>query len=337
MPPVPAYLAKFATKFNDAAQFKVPAGQQFPRISIGRSRFTAIDADGEETVLGHDDFEFIAVDANPHTSKVYFATTYTGDEDATPPSCWSDNGQYPDVRTSRPHCESCALCNLNMWGSATSNKTGKDVKACLDLKKLAVLPLHDEVEGVHMFRVSPAALKNWSRYVNELRKIGGDCGFEVTPSLVITRAIWVDTNIMGFEFVDFLDEELGEYVAGLKEEKGYDQWIGTDNQSQTYPMLAAEPRSHQQRLMAPAKELEPIQDAEVVETKPVRSATARRGVKTEPVRDTRRPSERIATEAEPSQARAEMVAGGKTQGERKMTPMEIAKARARGQMGRPAA
>src|SRR5208337_358447 len=191
---VPAHLAKFAKRFNSAEQFIMPTGQQFPRISLGGERFTAVDAEGEKTVLGLDGFEFIVVASNPAVSKIHFAGPYTGDE-GTPPDCYSDNGYYPDVRASNPQCESCALCEHNRWGSAKSNLTGADVKSCQDFKKVAIVPLHDTVEGVHMFRISPAALKAWGRYLNELRKIGGDCGFEVTPDLVVTKAFWASKNV----------------------------------------------------------------------------------------------------------------------------------------------
>ena len=342
---VPAHLAKFASKFHSAEQFAMPSGQAFPRISIGKERFTAIDAEGEETLLGLDNFEFIAVASNPATSKVHFDGPYVSGSD-TPPDCYSHNGYYPDVRSSNPQCESCALCPHNRWGSAKSNMTGKDVKACGDFKMLAVEPLHDDITGVHQFRVSPGALKNWARYLNELRKIGADCGFDnLTPDLVITKAFWADKNVMGFEFVDFLDEGTCDYVAEVKEANKFESWIGLDSQSQTYPMIAEQPRATQQRLAASAKE---------------------------PVRDTRRPSERIAAEAEsaiqeaevieerapkrpamrsrtealergnpkallrdhdkdpvPSRARVEAAALGKDQGERRMTPIEIAQTRAR--------
>src|SRR5208337_5357732 len=135
---------------------------------------------------------------------------------------------------------------------------------------------------------------------------------------------------MGFEFVDFLDEELCNYVAERKETNEHESWIGLDSQSQSYPMIASLPRAEQQRLAAPAKwpEPEPV-DAEVIEGKSkskfTRTATAKRGLleKTdEPV---------------PGKARAEAQALGAKQGERKLNPVEIAKQRARERMNRPSA
>ena len=154
---VPAHLAKFAQKFNSANQFTMPQGQAFPRISIGKERFTAVDAEGEETLLGLDNFEFVTVASNPATSKIHFDGPYVPGSD-TPPDCYSHNGYYPDVRASAPQCESCALCPHNCWGSAKSNMTGKDIKACQDFKMLAVEPLHNEVQGVHQFRVPPTRI-----------------------------------------------------------------------------------------------------------------------------------------------------------------------------------
>ena len=324
---VPAHLAKFASKFHSTEQFAMPSGQAFPRISIGKERFTAIDAEGEETLLGLDSFEFIAVASNPATSKVHFAGPYVPGSD-TPPNCYSHNGYYPDVRSSEPQCESCALCPHNRWGSAKSNMTGKDVKACGDFKMLAVEPLHDDITGVHQFRVSPGALKNWARYLNELRKIGADCGFDnLTPDLVITKAFWADKNVMGFEFVDFLDEGTCDYVAEVKEANEFESWIGLDSQSQAYPMIASQPREKQQRLAAPAKrpEPEPV-DAEVVDEKPAKRPAMRS--RTEALEAAKAPV--------PSRARVEAATLGAKQGERKLTPIEIAKARSRQNIQRPA-
>ena len=341
---VPAHLAKFAQKFNSVSQFAMPQGQAFPRISIGKERFTAVDAEGEETLLGLENFEFVTVASNPATSKIHFAGPYVPGSD-TPPDCYSHNGYYPDVRASAPQCESCALCPHNRWGSAKSNMTGKDIKACQDFKMLAVEPLHNEVQGVHQFRVSPGALKNWGRYLNELRKIGAECGLpELTPDLVITRASWADKNVVGFEFVDFLDEELCVYVADLKDANEFESWIGLDNQSQAYPTIATQPREQHQRLAAPAKRPEPEpQDAEVIEEKPARSRPRSRTealeAAKEPVgRSSRHP--RGEDEPVPGKALAEARALGAQQGERKLvperrlTPVEIAQQRARASMGR---
>jgi hypothetical protein len=218
--------------------------------------------------------------------------------------------------------------------------TGKDIKACQDFKMLAVEPLHNEVQGVHQFRISPGALKNWSRYLNELRKIGAECGLpELTPDLVITRASWADKNVMGFEFVDFLDEDLCVYVAELKEANEFESWIGLDSQSQAYPTIAAQPREQHQRLAAPAKRPDPaaVQEAEVIEEKPARSRPRSRteALETakEPVGRSSRHS-RGEDEPVPGKALAEARALGARQGERKLTPVEIAQQRARASMGR---
>ena len=338
---VPAHLAKFASKFHSAGQFAMPSGQAFPRISIGKERFTAIDAEGEETLLGLDGFEFIAVASNPATSKVHFDGPYVSGSD-TPPDCYSHNGYFPDVRSSNPQCESCALCPHNRWGSAKSNMTGKDVKACGDFKMLAVEPLHDDITGVHQFRVSPGALKNWARYLNELRKIGADCGFDnLTPDLVITKAFWADKNVMGFGFVDFLDEGTCDYVAEVKKANEFESWIGLDSQSQAYPMVTSQPREQQQRLAAPTKQQaaereeraldrkhahEVVADAEVIEEKPAKRPAMRS--RTEALEQAKEPV--------PGKARADAAALGAKQGERKLTPIEIAQARSRQNIQRPA-
>jgi hypothetical protein len=144
---------------------------------------------------------------------------------------------------------------------------------------------------------------------------------------------------MGFEFVDFLDEDLCVYVAELKEANEFESWIGLDSQSQAYPTIAAQPREQHQRLAAPAKRPDPaaVQEAEVIEEKPARSRPRSRteALETakEPVGRSSRHS-RGEDEPVPGKALAEARALGARQGERKLTPVEIAQQRARASMGR---
>jgi hypothetical protein len=169
-----------------------------------------------------------------------------------------------------------------------------------------------------MFRISPAATKNWSRYLNDLRKIGAEVGIDLTPDLVFTKVFWSDKkNIMDFEFVDFLDEDTCGVVSEIKEENTFESWIGLDSQAQTYPVLASEPRGVQQRLAAPKRqEPEPV-EAEVIGEKPAVKRTLR----------SRTAALEAAQEPVPGRAAAEARALGACQGERRQTPAEVAAAR----------
>jgi len=243
--PIPTHLAKFAAKFNDAEAFAMPKTNAFPRVEIGSERFTAFDAEGNETLLGLKFFEFMTIAANPGDSRTWYAQAYDGDT-ISAPDCFTNNGFYPDRKAPRPQGESCTLCDQSRWGSAKSKLTGKDIPACQKLKKLAIVPLGGDIFkedtdlGVHKFHISPAALTNWGRYVEELSKMDLGNGMVVTPSLVITKAKWsAKKNIMDFELVDFVTEDELTYIEGQKAENVFETWIGTDKASQTYPQLSS--------------------------------------------------------------------------------------------------
>jgi len=228
---VPSYLQKYA-KQDSWGKFEMPGGVAFPRLSVGSERFTAIDAEGESTVIGLDAMEFVILDINPNYSKVYYEEGYDP-ESPKAPTCYSDNGFSPDLRVFEPQSEFCHSCPKNAWGSAESKLTGKQVKACSDSKKLAVYVLSDKVEGVYQFRIPPASLKAWREYLTELKsyKTGID-SYKVQPQHVITRASWSKKkNVLQFELIEFLNEETIDFMMEEAEKEEHLAWIGVDSQS----------------------------------------------------------------------------------------------------------
>lgn len=326
MPPVPAHLAKYAGRLGNAQEFAIPSRSRFPYISIGDNRFTAIDEEGNETVLGLKHFDFLLIAANPNISKIYFAS---GFDPAKPgaPDCYSDNGLFPDIRVARPQSQDCSNCMMNVWGSAKSNISGKDIKACSDYKKLAVIPFDAQNNelGIHQFRLSPASGPNWAEYLKELSRTRITTDLGLTPTFVLNRAYWSDKkNVMAFEMVDFLDDNELDYIEKLRAKADYQSWIGIDDQSQARPSLAAAPRHVPQAIEARKPDTHVVdaqfEEKPKEEPKPKR---ARAGAKSEFLDE--------AQEPVPGRARAEMLEGGKAQGQR-VSAVDAMKARAREQI-----
>lgn len=342
MAPVPAHLAKFAGRLGNASEFAVASRPRFPYINIGDNRFTAIDEEGNETVLGLKHFDFILVAGNPNTSKIYFASGFDPSKPSAP-DCWSDNGLFPDIRVARPQHGDCSNCPMNVWGSAKSNISGKDIKACSDYKKLAVVPFDTDNNElpIHMFRLSPASNPNWAEYLKELSRTKITSDFGLTPQFVLNRAYWSDKkNVMAFEMVDFLDEGELTYIEKVRDEGSFQTWIGTDEQSQARPQLAAAPRHVYQAIEAPKGRATQVVDAEFEEKTEEAPRRARAGARDNapseeaPKTRKRRGSSEFLDEQQdgvPGRARQEMLEGGKTQGQR-VSAVDAMKARAREQI-----
>jgi hypothetical protein len=232
---VPAHLMSSKLAQQDSSIYHVAGGAlNFPRISLGRARFTSIDAEGDKIDLGPTSIEFIVIAGNPHQSRVYYSTGYNPDN-ISAPDCYSDNGTAPDSRVARPESDYCHSCPQAQWGSSVSKRTDKGVPACSSSKKLAVYLMHKEAEGLHMLRIPPASLKAWGQYVLKLENFRTDSQgtIRVTPSMVYTRATMTEDNTLTFERVDWVDEDSMSVIYDLQAEQEFEAWIGADKASLT--------------------------------------------------------------------------------------------------------
>lgn len=274
-----SYLSKYQSSIDDS-EYNVQTGLAFPRVSCGNNRFTAFDEEGNESLLGVDSFEFIVIRSNPHNSKVYYGGPYDP-ANSTPPNCFSDNGFSPDTRVYEPQALYCHECPKGQWGSATSNLSGKATKACSDYRKLAVFVVHDEIEGLHQFRIPSASLQNWAKYLQDLMRFPTG-GPKLQPHHVLTRAKWSKTrqNVLEFERVDFLDEDWLEVIISHQNGDEYLQWIGMDQVSQQRRQLesqklrpAPQIESHQHRPISSNQQSNPDK---VIDVEPEKATPAPR-------------------------------------------------------------
>jgi hypothetical protein len=173
---IPAHIRELAAKAgeqNKGALGGIKAGS-FPRISIGGSKFSVVEG-GEKILLTDADrpdlpameLQLAIVGFNPAVSKQYYEGEFEEGSDKEP-TCSSDNGIVPDPHIPNPPSRACASCPKNVWGSKVT-KQGKQVKACSDNKRIAVIPVHDLAnEQALDFTIKPASLKPWAEYVRAL-------------------------------------------------------------------------------------------------------------------------------------------------------------------------
>lgn len=179
---LPAHLRTDAVAAAVAAANAAAAGGikigSFPRISIKGSKFHLVK-DGEITTLTDPanpnlplmQMDVVIVAANPGISKVFYEGDYQMGDDREP-NCSSDNGIVPDAHIAVKQHTDCATCPQNAWGSKVSKVTQKDVKACSDTKRLAVIPSKALKYPAAALVVTPAALKDWGAYVSGLSQRG---------------------------------------------------------------------------------------------------------------------------------------------------------------------
>ena len=185
-------------------------GEGYPRISIKGSRFRIVE-DGTETVLESTGLDVVVVGANPNLSKTWYEKEWSKDAEPSGPDCYSLDGLKPNGDSEVPQNDLCATCPQNAWGSKI-NAQGKQVKACSDGKRLAVVAADAPDGAIYLLQVTPAALKNLNKYQRELSTRG------IPPEIVRTRVSF-DTEAsfpkLQFAFGGYIDEDIQKVVDKL--------------------------------------------------------------------------------------------------------------------------
>lgn len=210
---IPAHLAARVGVPSALAQSMtggLSSGNSFPRISIKGARFRIVEGD-TETVLESTTLDVVVVGANPRLSKTWYAKQWTPDSEPQSPDCFSLDGIGPDAESKDPQNDMCASCPQNAWGSKVTPQ-GQEIKACADLKRLAVVSADDPSGPVYLLSVTPAALKGLNQYQKELSVRG------IPPEIVKTRVSF-DTDAsfpkLKFTFGGFLEADTQEIVDKL--------------------------------------------------------------------------------------------------------------------------
>ena len=198
-----------------------------PYLSIMGNRLTLIDAVGEEIPVATYDpktgpyLDCVIVDVLERTSKIFYDKPF--DPSASqyePPACFSDNGVAPSRNAAHPQSRTCAECPQAAWGSKVSAVSGKGVKACADIQKVALL-----VPGYEMpflMRVPPNSRTNFRGYVNKF------VGQQMDLCDVTTRISFEQGSIgtLTFGAVGWLTDETVAQRDKLVAAKAMDAMIG---------------------------------------------------------------------------------------------------------------
>jgi len=149
----------------------------FPVVSIKGKVFHVV-RDSARTLVtkpGEDDpapsLEVVIVGANPHRSRVYYATGYEEGSNAKP-DCYSNDGKGPAADAVSPQAKSCATCVHAQFGSKTS-ESGQKGFACANSQRLAVSPI-GSLSDPMMLRIPGASLKAFTEFVREVARAGYD-------------------------------------------------------------------------------------------------------------------------------------------------------------------
>lgn len=253
---VPAHiLARQKRDLVGAALGGINAGSP-AHISIAGNRFTLVDDAGNQKPVQTLYLDVCVIDANPSVSKIYFDPRIPfepGGDNSNPPICWSDNGVGASAQAAQPQNTSCQLCPQNAWGSAVSKATGKPVKACNDVKKLAVVVPGTEL--VFLLRIPPASLKNLAKYTQTLAGHGVDL-----PD-AITRLEFESQGVLKFTPMGYVDEASAAFTDRVIAAKGTDQLIGRNDRPWMGQADAQKVAYAQQTALAPPVQTAPVAPA----------------------------------------------------------------------------
>jgi hypothetical protein len=121
------------------------------------------------------------------------------------------DGVGPDTQATDPQNDLCASCPQNAWGSKVTPQ-GKQIKACSDQKRLAVVSADDPTGPIYLLSVTPAALQGLGKYQKELSLRG-------IPAEIVRTRVSFDTDAsfpkLKFDFGGFLDADTQQEVDKL--------------------------------------------------------------------------------------------------------------------------
>jgi hypothetical protein len=232
------------------------------RISIRGNVFRMM-VDGKEIAQNEDRaMNIIVAAANPNVSRTFYEGTYQEGQ-STAPSCWSNDGVAPDIKSDSPQASKCASCPQNIKGSGQG-----DSRACRFSQRLAVV-LENDIRGDIYQLTLPAqsifgAAENGKMPLQTYAKFLGGHGLPITAVVTEMRFDTASaTPRLTFKAVRPLDpEELGavqDKGQSAEAKAAIASTVATmDNVKKAAPVAVAAP-------VAPAAKATPKVEAEEVE------------------------------------------------------------------------
>jgi len=113
---LPAHLKNLQLDATTKALMGGSGGTGGKRISIRGNVFRMM-VDGKEIAQNEDRaMNIIIAAANANVSRTFYAGTYQEGQ-AMAPTCWSNDGVTPDIKSEQPQASKCASCSQNIKGS----------------------------------------------------------------------------------------------------------------------------------------------------------------------------------------------------------------------------
>lgn len=193
----------------------------FPVMSIRGAKWRIIEGGEEHPIYlpnTKDLAPFVKVvllRANAAVSKVFYEGQYVEGSDASP-DCYSNDGVAPAADASRPQSASCANCPKNVWGSKIS-PSGSKIKACADVRRVAILPADDLDYSPILLRVPGASLSDLAHYGKALKQRGIPYAAVVTklsfdPDAAFPKIMFQFERVLTQEELAKVADRMGEPV-----------------------------------------------------------------------------------------------------------------------------
>jgi len=182
---LPAHLKNLQLDATTKALMGGSGGTGGKRISIRGNVFRMM-VDGKEVAQNEDRaMNIIIAAANANVSRTFYAGTYQEGQ-AMAPTCWSNDGVAPDIKSEQPQASKCATCAQNIKGSGQG-----DSRACRFSQRLAVL-LENDIRGDIYQLTLPAqsifgAAENGKMPLQSYAKFLGSHGLPVTAVVTEMR------------------------------------------------------------------------------------------------------------------------------------------------------
>jgi hypothetical protein len=182
---LPAHLKNLQLDATTKALMGGSGGTGGKRISIRGNVFRMM-VDGKEIAQNEDRaMNIIIAAANANVSRTFYAGTYQEGQ-AMAPTCWSNDGVAPDIKSEQPQASKCASCQQNIKGSGQG-----DSRACRFSQRLAVL-LENDIRGDIYQLTLPAqsifgAAENGKMPLQSYAKFLGSHGLPVTAVVTEMR------------------------------------------------------------------------------------------------------------------------------------------------------
>jgi hypothetical protein len=205
-----------------------------PYLSILGGKFTLVDAAGNEQLIptyegdpnkvmrGQAPGPFadvMIIDVNDHVSRIYYDVDFDPSAQSyQPPACFSHNGIGPSKLSAKPQAPTCAACPNAVWGSATSNVSGKGIPACAQYQFISVLVAGHDTP--FLLRIPPNSLKNYRAYAEQFR------GQQFDMDNVITRLSFISQGTLAFIPCNFAPQAMIAQTDKLIAAKATDSMVG---------------------------------------------------------------------------------------------------------------